>query len=228
MSGHSKWSTIKRKKGEIDAKRGKIFTKVVREITTAARIGGSDIDANPRLRAAVSVAKAARMPSENIDRAIKKGSGELDGSAIEEQNYEGYGPGGVALYVEAQTDNKNRTTSEVRNVIAKANGNLGTAGSVAWMFKKQGHFTFDAAKYTEEEVMDAALEGGATDVVTEGDEIIAICELKQFAAVANHFDKLELKYQGELTMVPENTVKVAGEDAARVLRLIEKLEEGKE
>ncbi|MEE8409414.1 MAG: YebC/PmpR family DNA-binding transcriptional regulator, partial [Myxococcota bacterium] len=190
MSGHSKWSTIKRKKGAIDAKKAKIFTKLVRELTTAARIGGGEPDGNPRLRAAITIARAARMPTDNIDRAIKKGTGELEGATIEEFSYEGYGPGGVAFFVEVQTDNKNRTASEVRNVFTKANGNLGQSGSVAWMFHKQGRFVFDGAKYTEDELMEAALEAGAQDVVTEGGHIIVICDPKDFGAVVDHLDKL--------------------------------------
>jgi YebC/PmpR family DNA-binding regulatory protein len=226
MSGHSKWATIKRKKGAVDAKRGKIFTKLVREVTIAARIGGGDPSANPRLRAAISGAKAGRMPADNIERAIKKGTGEIEGSAIEEHTYEGYAPGGVALYIEVQTDNKNRTTSEVRNVITKANGNLGTVGSVAYMFHKQGRFVFDAGKYGEDELMEAALEAGADDVVNEGETIAVICEPKAFGAVADHFDKLELKYdEGELTMVPENSVAVSGGAAEKVLKIIERLED---
>lgn len=226
MSGHSKWSTIKRKKGAIDAKKGKIFTKLVRELTTAARLGGGDPGGNPRLRAAITTAKAGRMPTDNIERAIKKGTGELEGAAIEEFSYEGYGPGGVAFFVEVQTDNKNRTASEVRHVFTKANGNLGQSGSVAWMFQKQGRFVFDGAKYTEEELMEAALEAGAQDVVTEGDQVIVICDPADFGAVVDHLDKLDLKYdEGELTMVAENTVPLAGEAAEKVMRLMEKLED---
>ncbi len=226
MSGHSKWATIKRKKGAIDAKKGKIYTKLVREITTAARLGGGDPSANPRLRAAIASAKAERMPSDNIERAIKKGTGELEGAQIEEHTYEGYAPGGVALFIEVQTDNKNRTTSEVRNVITKANGNLGTAGSVAWMFHKQGRFVFDAGKYGEDEIMEAALEAGADDVVNEGDTMAVICDPKAFSAVADTFDKLNLTYdEGELTMVAESSITVSGGEAEKVLKIIEKLED---
>ena len=226
MSGHSKWSTIKRKKGEIDAKRGKIFTKLVREVTTAARLGGGDPSANPRLRAAIASAKAERMPTDNIERAIKKGTGDLAGVSIEEHTYEGYAAGGVALFIEVQTDNKNRTTAEVRSTITKANGNLGTNGSVAWMFHKQGRFVFDAGKYTEDEVMEAALEAGAEDVVGEGQSLVVVCAPKAFSAVADHFDKLDFKYdEGELTMVPESSVKVAGEEAEKILKLVERLED---
>jgi YebC/PmpR family DNA-binding regulatory protein len=226
MSGHSRWATIKRKKGAADAKKGKTFTKVVREITTAARMGGGDPNANPRLRAAIAVAKAERMPNDTVERAIKKGTGTLEGMQIEEFSYECYAPGGVALYIEVQTDNKNRTNSEVRTVVTKSNGNMGSAGSVAWMFHKRGRFVFDAAKYTEEEIMEAALDAGADDVAREKDVFVVVCEPKAFSAVADAFDKRELKYDtGELTMIAENLVKVAGADAERVLKLIERLED---
>jgi YebC/PmpR family DNA-binding regulatory protein len=226
MSGHSKWSTIKRKKGAADAKKGKIFTKLVREITISARIGGGDPSGNPRLRAAIAAAKAASMPSDNIDRAIKKGTGELEGSTIEEAAYEGYGPGGVAFYIETQTDNRNRTTSEVRNVFTKSDHDLGKAGSVSYQFHKEGRFVFDGAKYGEEELMEAALEAGADDVVNEGDNFVVTCDPKSFGAVADHFDKQEMGYdEGDLTMVPDSTVKVAGDDAEKVLRFLEKLED---
>ncbi len=226
MSGHSKWATIKRKKGAADAKRGKVFTKVVREITTAARIGGGDPNGNPRLRSAILAAKAARMPADNIDRAIKKGTGALDGPPVEETVYEGYAPGGVALFIEAQTDNKNRTTSEVRTALTKANGALGASGSVAYMFKRRGQFVFDASKYSEDEVMEVALEAGAEDVVKEDDTITVTCEMQLFTAVVEAFDKRNLKYEeGELTMIPENYIKVSGESAEKVLKLVERLEE---
>jgi len=226
MSGHSKWATIKRKKGAIDAARGKIFTKLVREITTAARIGGGDINGNPRLRSAIAASKAQSMPADKIDRAIKKGTGELEGAQIEEVSYECYGPAGVALYIEAQTDNRNRTSSDVRMVLTKNNGNLGAVNSVAYMFHKRGVFSFEAAKYSEDQVMEAALEAGADDVKTEGDTVVVYSEQKAFTAVIDHFDKLGYKYSNaELTMVPENTIKVSGQDAERVLRLVERLED---
>jgi YebC/PmpR family DNA-binding regulatory protein len=226
MSGHSKWATIKRKKGDIDAKRGKIFTKVVREITTAARIGGGDPNGNPRLRSAILAAKAARMPADNIDRAIKKGTGTFDGPPPEDTAYEAYAAGGVAIIIEAQTDNKNRTTGEIRMVLTKGNATLGATGSVAYMFHKKGRFTFDAKKYTEEELMEAALEAGAEDVTSEGDFFVVTSEMKYFGALANLFDKRNMKYEeGELTMVPESYVKLAGADAEKVVRLIERLED---
>jgi len=226
MSGHSKWATIKRKKGAADAKRGKIFTKIVREITTAARMGGGDPNGNPRLRSAVLAAKAARMPADNIDRAIKKGTGAIDGPQVEDTSYEAYAPGGVALFIEAQTDNKNRTTGEVRMVLTKGNSALAAAGSVGWMFHKKGRFVFDAKKYTEEELMEAALEAGAEDVALEGDVYVVSCEMKAFAAVAEGLDKRNLKYdEGELTMIPENYVKLKGEEAEKVVRLVERIED---
>ena len=226
MSGHSKWSTIKRKKGAADAKKGKIFTKLVREITTAARVGGGDPSANPRLRAAIAAARAGRMPSDNIDRAIKKGTGELEGPPVEETNYEGYGAGGVAFFVECQTDNRNRTTAEVRSAFAKAGGNLGAAGSVAWLFQKRGMFAFSASTYSEEQVMEVAVEAGADDVFTEGDGIIVYSDAKDFAAVLDHFEQANFAFEtAELTMIPDTTVAVSGGDVDRVMRLLEKLED---
>jgi len=226
VSGHSKWSTIKRKKGVADAKKGQAYTKLVREITTAARMGGGDPEANPRLRAAIASARAGRMPSDNIARAIKRGTGEIEGPPVEEISYEGYGPGGVAVYVETQTDNTNRTTAAVRSVFSKANGNMGKSGSVAWMFSKHGSFVFDADKYSEAELMEAALEAGAEDVEEDESSITVLCDPKDFADVMDYFEKNSLSFDSaELTMTPENTVKLAGGDAEKVLRLVEKLEE---
>jgi len=173
VSGHSKWSTIKRKKGAIDAKRGKVFTKLIKEITVAARMGGGDVDANPRLRSAVNTAKAGNMPKDNIERAIKKGTGNLDGANYEEILYEGYGPGGVAILVETMTDNKNRTVADIRHFFAKAGGNLGESGCVAWMFAKKGLVLLDKEGISEEELMDIAIEAGADDVLEE-DEVFQI------------------------------------------------------
>ncbi|MBJ81040.1 MAG: YebC/PmpR family DNA-binding transcriptional regulator [Myxococcales bacterium] len=226
MAGHSKWANIKRRKGAVDAARGKLFTKLVKEITTAARLGGGDPDGNPRLRAAIITAKSNSMPMDNINRAVKKGTGEGGGAAIEEITYEGYGPGGVAIFIEAQTDNKNRTSSDIRSSFAKLNGNLGTNGSVAWIFKKQSHFSFDAARYSEEELMDAALEAGADDILNEGEELLMIAAPTAFGEVANYLESNKLEYQrAELTMVPENTVKVADKDAEPLFKLIERLED---
>ncbi|MCK5690083.1 YebC/PmpR family DNA-binding transcriptional regulator [Myxococcota bacterium] len=226
MSGHSKWATIKRKKGAVDAAKGKIFTKLVREITTAARMGGGDPDGNPRLRAAVVEAKSNRMPAENVVRAIKRGTGTLEGPAPEELLYEGYGAGGVAFIVEALTDNRNRTIAEVRTVFTKLNGSLGATGSVAWMFKKEGHFVFDASKYEEEALMDSALEAGADDVSADDDSFLVVCDPKLFAQVLTHFDKAGMEYDSaRLTMIPENTIKVEGNEAEQVLRMAERLED---
>ena len=226
MSGHSRWATIKRKKGAADAKKGQIFTKLVREITTAARTGGGDPNGNPRLRAAITAAKAQRMPSDNIDRAIKKGTGAIEGPPVEETCYEGYGPGGVAVFVEAQTDNRNRTTAEVRAAFTKLGGNLGAAGSVGWMFNKRGQFVFDAGRFSEDQIMEVALDAGADDVASDGAGITVLSDLRAFNAVMDAFEKKGLACESaELTMIPENFVKVGGEDAERVLRLVERLEE---
>jgi YebC/PmpR family DNA-binding regulatory protein len=226
MSGHSKWATIKRKKGAADAQRGKIFTKLVRELTTAARIGGGDPNGNPRLRTAIAAAKAQSMPADKIDRAVKKGTGELEGEQIEEVVYEGYGPLGVAIYIEAQTDNKNRTTADVRTVFSKNNGNLGATNSVAHLFHKHGIIAFEAAKYTEDEVMEVALDAGADDVRQDGDTIVVSTEPKGLTHVMDLFDKKGMKYtHAELSMVPESSVKVTGDAAVKVVRLVERLEE---
>ncbi len=226
MSGHNKWSTIKARKGAADAKRGKIFTKLIREITIAARSGGGDPSSNARLRTAIATAKAQNMPNDNIDRAIKKGTGELEGETIEEMTFEGYGPGGVAIFVEATTDNKNRTTSDVRQIFSKSNGNLGASGCVAYMFKQCGQIIFDAAKYSEDELMEIALELGADDVATEDDQITVTTDPSSFVDVKEGFDAKKMEYlSAEVTRVPDNTVKVTGKDAANNLKLIDKLEE---
>lgn len=226
MSGHSKWATIKRKKGAVDAQRGKIFTKLVREIMTAARIGGGDLGGNARLRAAVMAGKAQRMPADTIDRAIKKATGELEGVSIEEATYEGYGPAGVALIVEAQTDNRNRTSAEVRNAFTKNGGSLGAPGSVAWMFKKCGYFTLDAKTYSEDQVMEIALDAGADDVSTEGPVVTVRCDSAQFSVMLEQLEKHKLACESaELTMLPDNHVKVAGPQAEQVLKLVEVLED---
>lgn len=226
MSGHSKWATIKRKKGDLDAKRGKIFTKLVREITTAARLGGSDVNGNPRLRSAVSAAKAARMPADNIERAIKKGTGALEGPPVEETNYEGYGPGGVAIYVEAQTDNRNRTTSDVRAAFAKNGGNMGATGSVAWLFRPLALFVFPTAQLGEERAMELGIESGADDVRFEDDMCVIEADPKAFGALYDALEKAGVATErAELTLSAENTVPVAAEDADRIERLVEKLED---
>ena len=198
----------------------------MREVTTAARLGGGDVGGNPRLRAAITAAKNASMPADNIERAIKKGTGALEGPPVEETQYEGYAPGGVAVFVEAQTDNKNRTTSEVRASFTKLGGNLGTAGSVGYLFTRCGQFLLDAASTTEERVLDVALEAGAEDVRTEGENILVACEHRLFAALLDALEAAGLQpHSAELTMVPQNHIRVTGADAETVLRLVERLED---
>ena len=227
MSGHSKWSTIKRKKGAIDAKRGRIFTRLIKEITIAARIGGGDQNGNPRLRTAVLAAKADNMPKDNIDRAIKKGTGELEGFTIEEYTYEGYGPGGVAIMVEVMTDNKNRATAELRHAFTKHNGNMGEAGCVAWMFQKKGVIQYDRGAVEEEKLMEVALDAGADDVRDEGSVLEVTTDPKDFFKVKEKLDASGLPpcVMAEVSMVPQNTIKVVGKEAEQVLRLMEALED---
>jgi YebC/PmpR family DNA-binding regulatory protein len=227
MSGHSKWSTIKRKKGAIDAKRGKIFTRLIKEITIAARIGGGDPNGNPRLRTAILAAKAENMPKDNIDRAIKKGTGELEGFTIEEYTYEGYGPGGVAIMVEVMTDNKNRATAELRHAFTKHNGNMGESGCVAWMFQKKGVIQYDRSAVDEEKLMELALDAGADDVRDEGSVLEVTTDPKDFFKVKEKLDASGLPpcSLAEVSMVPQNTVKVVGKEAEQVLRLMEALED---
>ena len=227
MSGHSKWSTIKRKKGAIDAKRGKIFTKLIKEITVAARMGGGDIDANPRLRTAVLAAKTENMPKDNIERAIKKGTGGLEGVSYEEILYEGYGPGGVAVLVETMTDNKNRTVADVRHFFAKSGGNLGESGCVGWMFDKKGVITVDKGTISEEQLMELALEAGAQDVVEEDASFQVITAPEDLNAVAEGLTRASVTYQeASISMVPKNTVEVTEEKPARsLLKLLENLED---
>jgi YebC/PmpR family DNA-binding regulatory protein len=226
MSGHSKWSTIKRKKGVSDAKKGLLFTKLVREITTAARLGGGDVNHNPRLRLAVNAAKVQRMPNDNIVRAIKKGTGELEGPPVEEVNYEGYGPGGVAFYVEAQTDNRNRTSALVRSTFAKYGGSLGTSGSVAWMFTRRGQLFFPSEHVDFETVFQIAIQAQALDVDSDEQQHLVWCDPIHFNAVLDAFEQAGIPCENaEMTMVCENTVHVAGEQADTICTLMEKLEE---
>src|SRR5688572_6916316 len=226
MSGHSRWSTIKRKKGALDAKRGKVFTKLAKEIAVAARTGGGDPDGNPRLRLAIQGAKAAAMPNDNINRAIRRGTGEDAGGAIEELVYEGYGPGGVAFIMDVATDNVNRTIAEVRSVFDKAGGALGKSGSVAFKFTRRGMLRFDSAKHTEEQVMEAALEVGAEDVVTEEDRIVVYCTPHDFHSVQEGMEAKGLKAEeASLTMIPNMTVKCDSDTARKTLSLLEKLED---
>ncbi|MBN2105456.1 YebC/PmpR family DNA-binding transcriptional regulator [bacterium] len=229
MSGHSKWSTIKRKKAKVDAERGKTFTKLIKEITTAARQGGGDENANTRLRSAVMAAKAANMPQANIERAIKKGTGELPGVVYEEKTYEGYGAGGVAILIDTLTDNTNRTTSDVRHLLSKHGGSLGENGCVAWMFEKKGLIVIDKNKSEEELLMDIAIEAGAEDLTIEEDVYEIITLPDQFIAVKEALGKAKIPLASdEITMIPKTTVKIEGKAAEQVLRLMEALEENED
>ncbi len=226
MSGHSKWSTIKRKKGALDARRGKIFTKLIKEITVAARMGGGDPESNPRLRTAIAAAKAENMPKENIERAIKKGTGELEGTQYEELVYEGYGPGGVAVLVEVLTDNKNRSISEVRHIFSKHGGSLGENGCVSWMFDKKGLLVFSKEQVSEDDVMAIALEAGADDIKETEKEYEVIVDPAEFEAVKEAFDQAEIPYLvAEISMVPQNTIALEGKDAEKMLKLMDALED---
>jgi YebC/PmpR family DNA-binding regulatory protein len=226
MSGHSKWSTIKRKKGKADAQRGRLFTKIIREITVAAKAGGGDPNANPRLRTAIDSAKAANMPTSNVDKAIKRGTGELPGVNYEEYTYEGYGPAGVAIMVETLTDNKNRTTSEVRHILTKHGGHMGEVGCVSWMFHQQGSIIFDKGGADEDEVMTVALEAGAEDVVSESEFFEVVTTPSDFDNVKRAFDEKGLAYSSaELTRNPQTSVKLEGKHASQILRIMDALED---
>ena len=227
MSGHSKWSTIKRKKGAIDSKRGKIFTKLIKEITLAARQGGGDIEGNSRLRQAILAAKEENMPKDNIDRAVKKGTGELAGAAAyEEVTYEGYGPAGVAVIVDVMTDNKNRTVAEIRHSFSKHGGNLGENGCVAWMFDKKGSIVFDKKAVGEDALMEVALEAGAEDVRDQQSEREVITDPMTFEAVKKAIDQKGWKYlEARVGKIPQNTVKLEAGKAEQMLKLMEKLED---
>ncbi|HEY1850808.1 MAG TPA: YebC/PmpR family DNA-binding transcriptional regulator [Candidatus Binataceae bacterium] len=226
MSGHSKWSSIKHKKGARDAKRGKLFTKLIKEITIAARLGGGDINANPRLRTAVLTARQQSMPNDNIDRAIKKGTGELGGGQLEQIVYEGYGAGGVAVIIDVFTDNRNRTVAELRYMLSRHGGNLGESGSVAWMFKKRGVISVEKDVADEDKLIELALEAGADDVITEEEGYQVMTAPERFQAVRDAIEKAGIAMAGaEVTMMPENTVKVAGRPAEQVLKMMEELED---
>ncbi|MFO8084784.1 MAG: YebC/PmpR family DNA-binding transcriptional regulator [Desulfobacterales bacterium] len=227
MSGHSKWSSIKHKKGAADAKRGKVFTKLIKEITVAARMGGSgDPDANPRLRTAIVAAKAENMPKDNIERAIKKGTGELEGVSYEESNYEGYGPGGAAVLVESLTDNKNRAVADIRHIFAKCGGNMGENGCVSWMFDKKGYFCVDKQAVDEESLMEIALDAGAEDIKEDEYEWEVITEPEDFEKVKEALDKAAIKYKdAEVTMLPKNTTNLSGKEAEQMVRLMELLDD---
>ncbi len=226
MAGHNKWSKIKRKKGVNDAKRGALFTKLIREITVAAREGGGSVEFNARLRLAVETAKAASMPAENIERAIKKGTGELEGVDYQEVTYEGYGPGGVALFIECLTDNTNRTVADVRHALSKCDGSLGTDGSVAWQFDRKGQIVIDASKYSEEDVFEAAIESGAEDVSGDGEEFVVTAEPTDFTSVESGLKEAGIEAaSAELTRIPKNEVAVAGKDAEKLLKLLDMLDD---
>lgn len=226
MSGHSKWASIKHKKAATDAKRGKIFTKLIKEVTIAARQGGGDTNTNPRLRTAIDRAKQANMPQDNIERATKKGTGELEGVTYEEFTMEGYGPGGVAIMVELLTDNKNRTTSDIRNIFSKKNSNVAGAGSVSWIFEKKGYIEVDKGSASEDEVMSAALDAGAQDMETEEDIYTITTDPRDFEAVKKALSDNDIKIKSaEVTMIPKSTIKLTGDDARQILALVEALED---
>ena len=226
MAGHSKWKQIKRKKAVTDSRRASVWTKCIREVTVAAKAGGGDPGGNPRLRTAIDAARAVNMPSENVDRAIKKGTGELEGQVYEDVTYEGYGPGGAAIYVEGTTDNANRTVAEIRHAFVRNGGNLGATNSVAWMFDRKGLVYLDATRSSEDQTLEAALEAGAEDFAKEGDQYLVAT-----APFDLHLVQDALKAKGyavdsaEIAMVPKNTVKVEGDDASKLLKLVEMLEE---
>jgi YebC/PmpR family DNA-binding regulatory protein len=226
MSGHSKWATIKHKKAAVDARRGKVFTKLIRELTSAARMGGGDADSNPRLRTAVATAKTANMPSDTIQRAIKKGTGELPGEVYEEITYEGYGAGGIAVLVDVLTDNKNRTVAEIRHLFAKHGGNLGETGCVAWMFARKGFIALGTSQSDEDTLLELVLEAGGDDIKTEGDMYEIVTSPEAFEDVRSALEQNGLTLDvAEVTMMPQNTVPVEGKQAEQVLRLMEALDD---
>jgi len=226
MSGHSKWATIKHKKGALDAKRGKIFTRLIKEISIAAKNGGGDPDANPRLRTAVAAAKAENMPADNIKRAIQRGTGELPGATYEEFTLEGYGPGGVALLAEINTDNRNRTVSEIRHVFSKNGGNMAEAGAVAWMFHKKGDIILPKAAAKEDDLMNIVLESGAEDLRDDGEAWEILTEPSAFETVLEAVKKAGLNPESaSVTLIPQNYIKLEGSQASTMIRLMEALEE---
>jgi YebC/PmpR family DNA-binding regulatory protein len=226
MSGHSKWATIKHKKGALDAKRGKIFTRLIKEISVAARISGGDPDSNPRLRTAVAAAKAENMPADNIKRAIQKGTGELPGSVYEEFTYEGYGPGGVAVILEVATDNKNRTIAEIRHVFSKHGGNLGASGSVAWMFSKKGYIVVEKEKADEATLLDMITEAGADDMAEDEGNWEIYTSPAAFQPVVDRLKAAHVNpAAAEVSMVPQNYIKLTGKEAGQMMRLMDDLED---
>ena len=226
MSGHSKWASIKHKKGAADAKRGKTFTKLIRELTVAARNGGGNSDTNPRLRLAIQRAKDANMPQDNITRGIKKGTGELEGVTYEEVTYEGYGPGGIAILVEALTDNKNRASSIIRNIFSKKGGNMAGQGSVNWMFEKKGYIVINKSEIEEDKLMDIALDAGAEDMKVEDTTYAVTTEPGDYEKVKKALEEAKIKIESaEITNVPKNTIRITGEDAKKLLSLVGDLED---
>ena len=226
MSGHSKWASIKHKKGAIDAKRGKIFTKIIKEITVAARLGGGEIESNPRLRTVVLKAKAENMPKDNIERAIKKGTGDLEGVDYVEGTYEGYGPGGVAILIDTLTDNKNRTAADIRSILSKNGGNLGETGCVSYLFQRKGLITFSADTYSEDEIFEAALEAGAEDVSTEEGVIEVITDPDDFNTVLEALQEAGKEtLSAEITKIPDATITLPDDKTRKALRLIEKIDD---
>ena len=226
MSGHSKWATIRHKKAATDARRGKLFTKLIRELTSAARMGGGVVDANPRLRTAIAAAKNANMPADTIQRAIKKGTGELPGETYDEVIYEGYGAGGVAVLVDVLTDNKNRTVAEVRHLFAKHGGNLGENGCVAWMFDRKGYLTLDASEIAEDDLLEIVLEAGGDDIRGDGEVYEIYTAPEAFEEVRSALEARGLTIaEAEITMVPQNSVKLEGKQAEQVLRFMDALDD---
>ncbi|MBN2225116.1 MAG: YebC/PmpR family DNA-binding transcriptional regulator [Deltaproteobacteria bacterium] len=229
MSGHSKWASIKHKKGVVDAKRGKAFTKLIKELTVAARMGGADANFNPRLRTAIAAAKAANMPKDNIDRAVKKGSGDMEGFHYEEVIYEGYGPAGVALIVEVLTDNRNRTVADIRYILSRNSGRLGETGCVSYMFEKRGIISIDKDGLDEDTLMGAALDAGAIDVIDEGSTFDVITEPPDFETVRGTLEGKGFSISTAMvTMLPKNSIAVTGKDAERMLRLMDALEDNED
>jgi YebC/PmpR family DNA-binding regulatory protein len=227
MSGHNRWSKIKHKKEASDSKKSKVWTKVIKELTLSARLGGGDIAGNPRLRAASDKARSVNMPNDTIDRAIKKGTGDLEGVNYEEFNYEVFGPGGAAVLVEIMTDNRNRTASDIRSVITRHGGNLGASGSVGWMFKKQGLIVYEKAVVDEDKVTELAIDLGVDDIRAEGESLVVVTEPKQFEDIRDKLKKAGLPdpVSAEVTMVPQNVVKLVGKDAEGAVKLVNALED---
>ena len=229
MSGHSKWATIRRKKSVQDAKRGKIFTSLIKEIQVAARFGGGDEKQNPRLRSAVAAAKAANMPNDNIKKAIRRGIGELPGISYEEITYEGYGPGGVAILIECLTDNKQRTVADVRHILSKYNGSLAENGAVSWMFDEKGVILFNSEEYEEDNIMEHVLESGAEDMTIDDGTYQVICTPRDFPSVLAYFDEQQLQYENaEIAKLPQSTVKVEGKNVKTLMKLMEAIEDSED